>query len=114
MNPSDSRKVSRKPAAGVSSASTGASRRKSLTPFADSGDFSGIGWFVGPEGGFTAEEEAQMREHAFRPLHMNGWILRAETAAVCGLAVLRDGFLRRENPPSARSISPAQKNSGTR
>ncbi|MBR2363888.1 MAG: 16S rRNA (uracil(1498)-N(3))-methyltransferase [Lentisphaeria bacterium] len=53
-----------------------------------------IGWFVGPEGGFTEEEEEKMKENAFHPLHMQCWILRAETAAICGLALLRDRFLR--------------------
>lgn len=70
-------------------------------PFAGEEAFSGIGWFVGPEGGFTPEEESKMRESAFRPLHMNCWILRAETAAICGLAVLREGFLRRKTLPEA-------------
>lgn len=57
-------------------------------------EWKNIGWFVGPEGGFTLEEEKIMKENQFLPLHMQCWILRAETAAVCGLAVLKDRFSR--------------------
>lgn len=53
-----------------------------------------IGWFVGPEGGFTEKEELLMKENKFHPLHMQCRILRAETAAICGLAVLQDRFSR--------------------
>jgi len=48
-----------------------------------------IGWIVGPEGGFTADEESALRELGARPLNLGPWVLRLETAAVCGLAVLR-------------------------
>ena len=51
-------------------------------------------WFVGPEGGFTAEEEDLMRAAGFHPFHFGNWILRVETAAVCGIAVLSDRFAR--------------------
>ena len=54
-----------------------------------------IGWFVGPEGGFTEEEELLMKENSFYPLHMQCWILRAETAAICGLALLRERSVRK-------------------
>ena len=50
------------------------------------GDFA---WFVGPEGGFTEEEESAMREAGVRGLNLGPYVLRLETAAVCGLAVLR-------------------------
>ena len=45
-------------------------------------------WFVGPEGGFTAEEEAQLLAAGGRPLKLGSWIMRLESAAVAGLAVL--------------------------
>jgi len=45
-------------------------------------------WFVGPEGGFAPAEEALLRERAI-PLNLGPYILRLETAAVCGLAALR-------------------------
>ena len=48
-----------------------------------------VGWVVGPEGGFTPDEEAALREVGVRPLNLGEWVLRLETAAVCGLAVLR-------------------------
>ena len=48
-----------------------------------------VGWVVGPEGGFTPDEEAALRDTGVRPLNLGEWVLRLETAAVCGLAVLR-------------------------
>ena len=48
-----------------------------------------VGWVVGPEGGFTAEEESAMRELGVLPLHLGDWVMRLETAALCGVAVLR-------------------------
>lgn len=48
-----------------------------------------LAWFVGPEGGFTDEEESEMREFGVRALNLGPYVLRLETAAVCGLAVLR-------------------------
>ena len=49
-----------------------------------------VGWIVGPEGGFTADEEAAVRELGARPLNLGSWVLRLETAAICGLAVLKN------------------------
>lgn len=48
-----------------------------------------LAWIVGPEGGFTDEEEAAMRAARVRGLNLGPYVLRLETAAVCGLAVLR-------------------------
>jgi 16S rRNA (uracil1498-N3)-methyltransferase len=48
-----------------------------------------VGWVVGPEGGFTPEEDAELRAVGIRPLNLGEWVLRLETAALCGLAVLR-------------------------
>jgi len=45
-------------------------------------------FFVGPEGGFTKAEEEKMRNAGFRPIRIGRRILRVETAAVAGLAVL--------------------------
>lgn len=47
-----------------------------------------VAWFVGPEGGFTPEEETLMLEHKFNKLCIGNWIMRVETAAVCGAAIL--------------------------
>jgi len=47
-----------------------------------------VGFFVGPEGGFSEIEEEQMRLAGFRPMRIGPWILRVETAAVAGAARL--------------------------
>ncbi|MBO7146910.1 MAG: 16S rRNA (uracil(1498)-N(3))-methyltransferase [Lentisphaeria bacterium] len=49
-------------------------------------------WFVGPEGGFTREEEQQLLDSGVEPLHFGNWILRVETAAVCGLALIHSNL----------------------
>ncbi len=48
-----------------------------------------IAFFVGPEGGFTPEEERLLAQHGAEGISLGPWILRLETAAVCGLAALR-------------------------
>ena len=48
-----------------------------------------VAWFVGPEGGFTAAEEEAMARANIHALNLGPYVLRLETAAVCGLAVLR-------------------------
>jgi len=45
-------------------------------------------WFVGPEGGFTPAEEEAMRQAGFAELRLGPWVLRVETAAVVGAAML--------------------------
>lgn len=47
-----------------------------------------VGFFVGPEGGFTEDEEHIMEEKGFLPLRIGNWTLRVETAAVAGIALL--------------------------
>ena len=47
-----------------------------------------IGFFVGPEGGFSAQEEDVMRAAGFAAMRIGPWILRVETAAVAGIARL--------------------------
>ena len=46
------------------------------------------GFFVGPEGGFSEEEERLMNDAGFRPMRIGPWILRVETAAAAGIARL--------------------------
>jgi len=53
------------------------------------GKADAFAWIVGPEGGFTDAEESAMREAGVRGLNLGPYVLRLETAAVCGLAVLR-------------------------
>jgi 16S rRNA (uracil1498-N3)-methyltransferase len=50
---------------------------------------------VGPEGGFSPEEEQAARERGFLPVGLGPRILRAETAAIMavGLAQYRFGDL---------------------
>ncbi len=47
-----------------------------------------LGFFVGPEGGFTEAEESAMNHAGFRPMRIGPWILRVETAAAAGIARL--------------------------
>jgi 16S rRNA (uracil1498-N3)-methyltransferase len=48
-----------------------------------------VTWLIGPEGGFTEDEE-QMAQHAgFTPIILGRRILRTETAAVAGIAALQ-------------------------
>jgi 16S rRNA (uracil1498-N3)-methyltransferase len=56
-----------------------------LVPNLADGD---IAWLVGPEGGFTPEEDEAIRAAGFRPLSLGPWVLRVETAAVVGTAIL--------------------------
>ncbi len=44
---------------------------------------------LGPEGDFTADEEASLREAGALPMTLGPLVLRAETAALAGLAVLQ-------------------------
>lgn len=46
-------------------------------------------FFVGPEGGFSENELNLMRSAEFVGLNLGPYILRLETAAVCGVAVIR-------------------------
>jgi 16S rRNA (uracil1498-N3)-methyltransferase len=43
---------------------------------------------VGPEGGWTAEEEEYILNHGYEATSLGGQILRAETAALCSLALI--------------------------
>ena len=49
----------------------------------------GVALLVGPEGGLTDGEVATADEHGFRALTLGPRILRAETAAITGVAVLQ-------------------------
>ena len=44
-----------------------------------------VALFVGPEGGFTDEEETQMSKAGIRPITFGRRVLRAETAVIAGL-----------------------------
>ena len=46
-------------------------------------------FLVGPEGGFTPEELGEIKQAGLSTLNLGPYVLRLETAAVCGMAVLR-------------------------
>lgn len=52
---------------------------------ADVGDWA---LFIGPEGGFTEAEEQFMSENGVTPYRFGRHVMRLETAAICGLAML--------------------------
>ena len=56
------------------------------------GSVRSAAWFVGPEGGFTEAEEQVMLDSGVQPLHFGNWVLRVETAAVCGLCLIGEKF----------------------
>jgi 16S rRNA (uracil1498-N3)-methyltransferase len=64
-----------------------------------------IAWLVGPEGGFTPAEDSAIRQANFRPLQLGRWILRVETAAILGAALLAhpDGLDRNLHPQHPRT-----------
>ena len=59
------------------------------TPFPPVPACGKVVFLAGPEGGFTPEEEARMTARGAVGISLGPWILRLETAAVAGLAVLR-------------------------
>lgn len=48
-----------------------------------------IALFVGPEGGWTEEEESLARDASYQPFRFSSNVLRAETACIAGIALLR-------------------------
>lgn len=46
-----------------------------------------IRWIVGPEGGLSPGEEALLSGAGAHPCRIGSWIMRIETAAVCGAAL---------------------------
>ena len=54
-----------------------------------------IAWFVGPEGGFTENEEQILEQNHIRPLRIGNYVLRVETAVVAGCAVLSTFFIKK-------------------
>ena len=53
---------------------------------------SRIAFVVGPEGGFTDAERAQLAASGAAPLRLGGRVLRAETAALVGVALLQHHY----------------------
>ena len=52
-----------------------------------------VALLIGPEGGWTAEERELFRPAGWAPASLGGLILRAETAALAALAVVRSAWL---------------------
>ena len=44
---------------------------------------------IGPEGGFSVEEVQQAIDAGYEPVTMGSRILRAETAAIAGVAIIQ-------------------------
>jgi 16S rRNA (uracil1498-N3)-methyltransferase len=63
----------------------GMSMRAALTP--NAGKPQSVALFIGPEGGFTAEEVAMAQAHHVIPVTLGPRILRAETAAIVAAAL---------------------------
>jgi len=47
-----------------------------------------IAWLIGPEGGFSDKEEQEMLSNGVAPLNIGPYIMRVETAALCGVNLL--------------------------
>jgi len=60
-----------------------------LTELRDQPRPEGVALLVGPEGGLTEDEVATAVEHGFRALTLGPRVLRAETAAITGVAILQ-------------------------
>ena len=63
------------------------------SPFPDDQDMERIALLIGPEGGWSQEEESLAQTFAVEPFSFAGNILRTETAAVSALAVAKARFL---------------------
>ncbi len=51
--------------------------------------WNSVAFCIGPEGGWTSDEESQFSRYQFRPVSLGTHILRTETAAIAALAVLK-------------------------
>ncbi len=56
---------------------------------------SEVAWVVGPEGGFTPEEVEAMREAGWTGVCIGSYVMRLETAAVTGAALLMAAGVRK-------------------
>lgn len=68
----------------------GATDQETISAGKNKGDDSiDIAWFVGPEGGFTEEEQQIMVDVHFNKLAIGRCIMRVETAAITGASLLQ-------------------------
>lgn len=63
--------------------------KQPLNALKDQAKPDSVAFLVGPEGGFTPEEVALANDAQFKALSLGPRILRAETAAVAGMAILQ-------------------------
>ena len=63
--------------------------KKGLRDFPRSPVVTALTLLVGPEGGFTPEEEAAARAAGFIPLRLGERILRTESAALAAVAAMQ-------------------------
>ncbi|MDN5935902.1 MAG: RsmE family RNA methyltransferase, partial [Nitrosospira sp.] len=63
--------------------------KKGLRDFRESPAVTAITLLVGPEGGFTPEEEAAALVAGFIPLRLGERILRTESAALAAVAAMQ-------------------------
>ena len=49
---------------------------------------------IGPEGGFTKEEEGVLKEHGFKSVSLGNLVLRTETASLCALSMINYEYER--------------------
>ncbi|MEO2068886.1 MAG: RsmE family RNA methyltransferase, partial [Desulfurobacteriaceae bacterium] len=61
---------------------------KSLKDY-ESFNASSVSFIVGPEGGLDTEEIEILKEKGFKPIYLGKRILRAETAAIAGMALVQ-------------------------
>ena len=70
-----------------------------ISPLRDfRGNSLNVAWFVGPEGGFAPTELDALRAAGNKPLNLGSWILRIETAAVVGAALLINALSDKQMP----------------
>jgi 16S rRNA (uracil1498-N3)-methyltransferase len=57
---------------------------------------------AGPEGGWTDRERAAYLEHGWTPVSLGPTILRTETAAIAGIAIIMSTASNNSGPPESR------------
>lgn len=55
-------------------------------------NISSIALMIGPEGDFTSEEYQEMKKHGVIPVSFGRRVLRVETAAICGIAIVMSAY----------------------
>jgi 16S rRNA (uracil1498-N3)-methyltransferase len=61
--------------------------------------FAEVALVIGPEGGWTDAERQAAAAAGWQPVSVGPYVLRAETAALCGLSVVLNAWLLSNQPP---------------